>query len=45
MDQDQTTPVWSGSTQFAILSVFLDTSKDSQTDLVKFYVNYVSKYF
>ena len=26
---------------FAILSVFLDASKDSQTDLVKFYVKNV----
>ena len=26
---------------FAILSVLLETSKESQTDLVKFYVNYV----
>ena len=32
--------VWSGSTLFAKLSVLLDTAKDSQTDLVKFYVNY-----
>ena len=33
--------VWLGFTLIAILSVLLDTSKDSQTDLVKFYVNYV----
>ena len=47
VDPDQTAPikaVWSGSTQFAILSVLLDTSKDIQTDLVKFYVNYGAKY-
>ena len=38
VDPDQTAPtgaVWSGSTLFAIQSVLLDTSKDSQTDLVK----------
>ena len=37
VDPDQTAPkgaVWSGSTLFAILSVLLETSKDSQTDLV-----------
>ena len=28
-------------TLFAILSVLLETSKESQTDLVKVYVNYV----
>ena len=40
-DPDQTAPigpVWSGSTLCVILTVSLDTSKDSQTDLVKFYV-------
>ena len=44
VDPDQTAPngaVWSGSTLFAILSVLLETFKDNQTDLVKFYVNYV----
>ena len=44
VDPDQIAPkgaVWSGSTLFAILSVLVDTSKDNQTDLVKFYVNYV----
>ena len=44
VDPDQTAPkraVWSSSTLFAILSVLLETSKNSQTDLVKFYVNYV----
>ena len=44
MDPDQTIgAVSSGSTLFAILSVLLDTSKDSKTDLVKFYVNYGAK--
>ena len=33
--------VWSGSALFAILSVLLETFKGNQTDLVKFYVNYV----
>ena len=33
--------VWSGSTLFAILSVLLETFKDNQRDLVKFYVNYL----
>ena len=44
VDPDQTAPkgaVWSGSTLFAILSVLLETFKDNQTDLVKFYVHYV----
>ena len=44
VDPDQTAPkdaVWSGSTLFAILSVLLGTFKLNQTDLVKFYVNYV----
>ena len=42
-DPDQTAPkgaVWSGSTLFAILSVLLETFKENQTDLVKFYVHY-----
>ena len=33
----------SGVWLFAILSVILDTLKDNQTDLVKFYVNYGAK--
>ena len=41
-DPDQTA-FWSGSTLFAILSVFSDISNGSQTDLVKFYVNYGAK--
>ena len=44
VDPDQTAPkgaVWSGSTLFAILSVLLETFKENQTDLVKFYVHYV----
>ena len=44
VDTDPTAPtgaVWSGSTLFAILSVLLDLSKDSQTDLVTFYVKYM----
>ena len=36
VDTDQA--VWSGSTLFAILSVLLETSKDCQTQLVKFYL-------
>ena len=36
--------VWSWSTLFVILSVLSDTSKDSQTDLVKFYVKYLKNW-
>ena len=35
VDSDQTAPIgaiWSGSTLFAILSILLDTSKNSQTN-------------
>ena len=38
VDLDQTAPIGSGATLFAILTVLLDTSKDNQTDLVKIYV-------
>ena len=42
VDPDQAAPpiraVWSGSTLFDIVTILLDTTYDSQTDLV--YVNY-----
>ena len=41
--QTQKGAVSLGSTLFASLSVLLDTSKCSQSDLVKLYVNYEAK--